>query len=90
LINPSIFLSSPAIIHHGQNTEVRGRLGRGKEQRNYKSDQVGQSGQQGEYKMSAGKAEAEGTGRAEKPAARCRGFQQKKIIKTTNQFKALL
>lgn len=79
------------VIYHGQKTEVRGRAGRDKEQQNYKSDQVGQSRQQEEeeYKMSAAKVEAKGTGRAEKPAVGCRGFQQKIIFKTTNQFKAL-
>lgn len=78
------------VIYHGQKTEVRGRARREKEKQNYKSDQVGQSRQQEEeYKMSAAKGEAKGTGRAEKPAVGCRGFQQKIIFKTTNQFKAL-
>lgn len=77
------------VIYHGQKTELRGRAGREKEQQIYKSDQVSQSRQQEEYKMSAVKVEAEGTGRAAKLAVGCRGFQQKIIFKTTNQFRAL-
>lgn len=76
------------VIYHGQKTELRGRAGREKEQQIYKSDQVSQSRQQEEeYKMSAVKVEAEGTGRAAKLAVGCRGFQQKIIFKTTNQFR---
>lgn len=96
LINPSIFLSSPTVmetvINHRQKTEVRGRAGRGKEQQNYKRDQVGQSRQnQEEYEMSAVKAEIEATGGAEKAAVGWRGFLQDIIFKTktTNQCRAL-
>lgn len=96
LINPSIFLSSPAVlktvINHRQKTEGRGRAGRRKEQQNYKSDQVGWSRQnQEEYEMSAVKVEIEATGGAEKAAVGWRGFQQNIIFKTktTNQCRAL-
>lgn len=69
---------------------MRGRAGREKEQQNYKSDLVSQSRQQGEeYKMSAVKAEAEGTGRAAKLEVGYRGFQQKIISKTANRLGAL-
>lgn len=79
-----------SVIYHGQKTELRGRAGREKEQQIYKSDQVSQNRQQEEeYKMSAVKVEVEGTGRAAKLAVGCRGFQQKIIFKTTNQFRAL-
>lgn len=67
----------------------RGRAGREKEQQNYKSDQVSQSRQQEEYKMSAVKAETEETGRAAKEAVEYRGFPQEIIFKTTNQLRAL-
>lgn len=79
------------VIYHGQKTEVRGRAAKGKEQQNYKSDQVSQNRQQREeeYKMSAVKVKAEGTGRADTLAVGCRRIQQKIIFKTTNQFKAL-
>lgn len=65
-----------------------GRAGREKAQQKYKSDQVSLSRQQEEHEMSAVKAEAKGTGRAEEPAVESMDFQQKIIFKTTYLFKA--